>query len=837
MSFVRVNRSYQPHGLGKRTGRARKKTSARQEWVSTVHDLSVHRATPEELNRRHEMHRSKNRAAAQWELRERALRRKLRRQGPASPDPLDRAKLAIMREVLADQYQMQEVLERSDRAMAVVKDLFGDAPRRKTGFPNVTVAPDCDLETSVLPVLQRPEPPTQLSILSQSVLNSQALNELGEDSLSDGEPEDSKEARSPSVSAISNMDMGRYSQYLQEEDPPTQDRRPADKQQSRLHPSTAPDTAVTPRTPHNAALSSGVQAALNATAKVRRVRPQRQGTEQSPASPSRLSTLVTHVLNPDAPRPRTGRKSQSSRSLRRRCEQPPVLDSSALTSLSGNQSSLELLQDMLGEVEQELDSLDLHGSQELPPTAERPHRAPGLTGFSVSLVSTLRRLAQHLRQSEGVLQQETVERRRLEDETQEQRRLIDALTAEMLALREESAAMQAQLQQHTAMTEHQLSSLRQELRALGGKSDVAEPQPNPAPTGAPLAAGSAASDGVLLVETMPCPDRESVEQQPPSRALPPHLFHSAVLLSPPRQRDSQPPRTAPSVVRNVFVESQDPNHREQGVDRERSGPGWEAACQSTQDELEELSVASSFASLPRSGLLPTAGFRVAEPPTTMWKQGTEAAASRKQERPQLSQTQDSLLSHIAELSLQNSLIRAQLGQIRAQPGEAVVTQEHRSPVTGPTATAKGVPSSGTEQQVALPLPSLSSVEQRIAELNRQSAEARGRLLELIEQQRQVSSVSPSISPIPTHEPHKAGNGGRMLEVSIPQPDMDSSTGTTPSSVGRSCGRRSAGSGTGSRTGSPLSTSMGEGRTVSSQHRAQTHKLKNEGWFALSTHIK
>lgn len=56
--------------------------------------------------------------------------------------------------------------------------------------------------------------------------------------------------------------------------------------------------------------------------------------------------------------------------------------------------------------------------------------------------------------------------------------------------------------------------------------------------------------------------------------------------------------------------------------------------------------------------------------------------------------------------------------------------------------------------------SASSVEQRLLELNRQSAAARSRLLELIEQQRQSTSarVSPSISPIPpsAFSPHTAG---------------------------------------------------------------------------------
>lgn len=51
---------------------------------------------------------------------------------------------------------------------------------------------------------------------------------------------------------------------------------------------------------------------------------------------------------------------------------------------------------------------------------------------------------------------------------------------------------------------------------------------------------------------------------------------------------------------------------------------------------------------------------------------------------------------------------------------------------------------------------VSSVEQRLLELNRQSAAARGRLLQLIEQQKQ--NVSPSGSPIPpsAFSPQSAG---------------------------------------------------------------------------------
>ncbi|KAG8535688.1 hypothetical protein GDO81_027968, partial [Engystomops pustulosus] len=122
---------------------------------------------------RHEIHKSKNHSLAQWELKKRALRKEWRRQNGGTPDPLEDRRLGLMMEILSDQYQMKDVLERSDRAMAVVKDLFGDAPRRHTGFPYVTMAPSCDLDTSRGPITQKKDPPTRLSVLSESIMDSQ----------------------------------------------------------------------------------------------------------------------------------------------------------------------------------------------------------------------------------------------------------------------------------------------------------------------------------------------------------------------------------------------------------------------------------------------------------------------------------------------------------------------------------------------------------------------------------------------------------------------------------------------------------------------------------------
>lgn len=90
----------------------------------------------------------------------------------------------------------------------------------------------------------------------------------------------------------------------------------------------------------------------------------------------------------------SGIKSRSVQASRGRSGHTSGLNGSGLSSLAGNQSSLELLQGMLEQVETELDSLD---HQNPSPEAGPQQQRPGLTGFSVALVATLGRLASHIR--------------------------------------------------------------------------------------------------------------------------------------------------------------------------------------------------------------------------------------------------------------------------------------------------------------------------------------------------------------------------------------------------------------------------------------------------------
>uniref|UniRef100_UPI0037E70CC0 spindle and centriole-associated protein 1 n=1 Tax=Semicossyphus pulcher TaxID=241346 RepID=UPI0037E70CC0 len=764
MSFVRVGRSQQ-QTKGKRPVRPKKAAAAKREWVSTVSDLSVHKLTPAELSHRHEIHKSNNKAAAQWELREKALKRHLRH--PGSPALLDHANLSIIREVFSDQLLLQDVLDRSDRAMAVVKDLFGDAPRRQTGHPSVTMAPNCDSD-SALPVLRRPDPPTQLSLLSQSMMDQQALNEVkaSEEDYSD---EDICPSGSSDYRAIRRANVRKMK---------AQSRGRAIQHQKAHHPnSDQADREDVPVTPCTSARPPD-ERALNATVAVQRVRSRQSQSEEDKEEPS---VLVSQVLNPEQPLNQSGvNRSRTSRA--RKCvSQSFELDGHSFASLSGNQSSLGLLEAMLGQVEADLDTV----SPSLEAASAQSHkqsRTKGLTGFSVALISSLGRLVNLFKQREEEAQKEACERRRLEEELIEQRGLIDALTAETMTLREEAATLQAGLQQRTAELEQKLDTVVLVMGELG----LLEARINP-PNNVKAAALQSAS----------------VAEQHPEQ-LQPSLSPPAVLLSPPRQRNNwqQTPVTHP-----VRLHQEIPP-----VNILRS-------C----EEVQSQSSASSFSSLPSTSSL----LLTSDTPISRLLPGAMPA-------------------EIALLSKQNDLIKAQLSQVKSlgsgvggspdsSNGQRSLSSGSSGKVT-PTGVgqrrmslssctrrrSQHVQAEGEQlitQETSPNSLCASSVEQRLLELNRQSAAARGRLLELIEQQKQ--NVSPSGSPIPPSaiSSHSTAEGGSP-EVPMLRPPQELLSQTSGD------GRRSAGSEVSSHS---LGRETRDGKAEKRRER--------EGWFALSTHVK
>ncbi|CAI5797053.1 and centriole-associated 1 isoform X1 [Podarcis lilfordi] len=724
MSLLRASRLPASGAKRKPPKKARRK---KQDWDNTVHDLTVHRATPEDLVRRHEMHKSKNKGIVHFELQEKALKSRWKKQRPRVPESLEKKKLALMREILSDQYQLQEVLERSDQAMAVVKDLFGDAPRRHLGFPNVTVAPDYDVESSQGPIVQKCDPPTQLSLLSDSVMDPQALNEVeGENYLMCK----TNSENDTYLSFRSDTDTERILHLLKEENSGAGAQQEVSKQQvssQEVYVLSTPTTNVQP-------LGS---TALNATNVVKKVHSKLRYEEQTPDA----TYIVQQVLNANVRKQKQTTKVRKKQSVQtpeaqKRSNSSPAA-AAPLDLPNGNKSSLEVLNQMVHNMENEMEEYERWMGHEV----QQVHSSRGLSGFTRSLVNALCRVLRYLKETETRLRQEKLNREQLEGELSEHRALIDALTAEVLLAREENIAMQNKFQHYTVVTDEQLTSLTHAFKGLpitdSGELSVRSPE---------AAQEKCLSNyiGPKRNTQVDIPNKAPVFPNPldkmhPTPSLPACLFQPAVLLSPPQQKSSQ-----------AF-----PPLQNDSTGRESEG-----------EQKSSLSI-----------------------------------------KPQTVEEDGSSFTQKGAGPLQSSV------QPDGQPlghGDAI-------------SSLKELP---------------RSLDERIAELNRQSAEARSKLVQLTSQQTLPTfvSVSPPVSPIPSPPLNLLETGKRRtIEVSVPVAEiLDSSKENSSSPASGTSTKRSAD--VSSQVCLPLNTSLGNVQLTYDSHRIKPKKQGEDGWFALSTHI-
>uniref|UniRef100_A0A6I8N7S9 Spindle and centriole-associated protein 1 n=1 Tax=Ornithorhynchus anatinus TaxID=9258 RepID=A0A6I8N7S9_ORNAN len=805
MSFVKGSRPCGPRAGGRKAVKVkRKKPSLRQEWDSTVSDLSVHRATPEDLVRRHELHKSRNRALVHWELQEKALKRKQRKQKQDTPD-LGNRRLVLMREILSDQYQMHEVLERSDQAMAVAKNLFGDAPRRRTGFPNVTMAPAC---------LGNPHP----SNLNEAAGNSQAASGGGVQGDDEGTivsfGEGSESEQDGSLSFQSSANAARLLRHLKEENSAfvSQLWRDAQLKNESRSPAAA-DAAATP---------------------------------SAAACPSLE---------------RTGKRNPGSHAPSKQKSDSPSWRPLSCDPSSGPPHGPDVLKLLTQEVQREMEDYERLTGREVQAGPE----SHGLSGFTLSLVSALCRLVRYLKESEIRLQEEVESRRRLEGTLKSHRELIDALSAELLLLREESATLQVRLPQPTAMAEKRLPSLTRASEDLAGAGSGRGPCPVPGrvaglestePRPEALASLPGASEPMVfrgegrleLAQREPPthpPQWPNSDESigPTSQLLTAHMCEPAVMLTPPRQSgglEFSPPWDVQRGNTPAHPTLWNPPTAESaGPTRDERMPPSEIETQHLSEGSRVYPTQSGQASFGKGGperpphsplISPSQSHRGPhfrpQPPGEPGLTGS-TPVSRIGPLPQavgdVLQSQD-LVDRIAELTLQNSALRAQLGQWRGPCGEP--GNSAREPVTVESAVGNG------ESRAA------ATLEERIAELNRQSTEARGKLLRLIEQQRLGPlSPGPSLGDVPLPSPLVAWTAGgkRTIEVCIPgMESAETSAGETPSPGSGTTARRvSRAPSSACSSASPLS---GTGKFTPWTPKTKVGKPKEEGWFALSTHV-
>ncbi|XP_027621456.1 spindle and centriole-associated protein 1 isoform X3 [Tupaia chinensis] len=785
MSFVRVNR-YGPRGGGRKTLKVKKKkTPVKQEWDNTVNDLTVHRATPEDLIRRHEIHKSKNRALVHWELQEKALKRKWRKQKPETVN-LEKRRLSIMKEILSDQYQMQDVLEKSDHLMAAAKDLFIDIPRKRTGFPNITMAPD----SSQGPIVVNQDPIAQ-SILNESVIEPQALNEVddeGEEGTVNSQSQESENELDNSLNSQCNANTDRFLHQLKEENSELISKLWADIQQKLA---TQSQIATPPRTPPSTLPTGEQRAALNATAAVKRIQSRLQSEDSTETLNS--SFVVGQVLNSRKQKQLLS-KVKRKPDLQTPSKQKKNMLSASTTSAdlpSSNNSSLDVLKHMIHEVEHEMEEYERWTGREV----KGLQSGQGLTGFTLSLVSSLCRLVRYLKESELQLRKEVETRKHLEQVLGEHRELIDALTAEILLLREEHTTTQARLQQYMVTTDEQLISLTHAIKNCPVINNNRQES-------------QASERGATSRKIADSPVLRRTVQTRPAPRIPP----TVEIIE---KEQNWEKKTLPIVtdVQNSTEESR------LFTQRWRVSHMGEDLENKTQAPFVNLSqpVGSSH-STTQQLRNPVFSEEPPGPGDGQQLRTNEALTQRKD-----------IMARIAELTLQNSVIKAHLNNIAGPGGEQgdglreSTLQESAGDVTAAFAVA----------------PSLtpSSMEERIAELNRQSMEAREKLLQLIEQQKLVglNATSPPVSPAQSPLRAWTEGGKRTIEVSIPGAEVpESSKCSTVSPVSGINTRRS--SGATSNSCSPLNATCGSGRLTPLNPRAKTEKQNEEGWFALSTHV-
>ncbi|XP_072821157.1 spindle and centriole-associated protein 1 isoform X1 [Vicugna pacos] len=854
MSFVRVNR-YGPRGGGRKTLKVKKKKmSVKQEWDNTMTDLTVHRATPEDLIRRHEIHKSKNRALVHWELQEKALKRKWKKQKPEISN-LEKRRLSIMKEILSDQYQMQDVLEKTDRLMATAKDLFVDFPRRRTGFPNVTMAPD----SSQGPIVVNQDPVTQ-AILSESVVEPQALNEVDDDKEGTvtSQSEESENELDNSLNSQSNTNADTFLQQIKEDNSELINKLWTDIQQKIA---TQSQITTSSGTPSSASPPGDQKAALSAPDAVRRI----HGRLPPEASTTTLdaSYAVGQVLN-------SRKQKQLLNKVKKR---PPSKQKSSTLSAStastdlptSSNSSLDVLKHMIHEVEHEMGEYERWTGREV----QGLQNSQGLTGFTLSLVSSLCRLVRYLKESELQLRKEVETRKQLEQVLGDHRELIDALTAEILLLREENTATQARLQQYMITTDEQLISLTHAIKncpVINNKGSQALERGATSRRNMDSPEGPVVNADVSMpllfrgekVAEFPqedLPVKLSQVPNPPgsgnlASSFPARVFEPAVLLTPPRQKSTSEFSPLQDVLRRT-VQTRPAPRIPPTVEIIEKEQNWEKTLPTGTDIQNSSEESHLFTQRWRAshmgedlGNKTQAPFvNLSQPLCSSHSSGQQSRNPAFSEEPpvlgdgQQLRTNETLMqrkdimARIAELTLQNSAIKAHLNNIIGPGGEQgdglrEFNKQETSHASDMTATFPAV-------QPLTP----SSMEERIAELNRQSMEAREKLLQLLEQQKLIGLTPspPAVSPIQSPLRAWTEGGRRTIEVSIPGAEApESSKCSTVSPTSGLNTRRS--SGATSNSSSPLNATSGSGHLTPLNPRAKTEKQNEEGWFALSTHV-
>ncbi|EDO48168.1 predicted protein [Nematostella vectensis] len=433
-----------------------KRKKRKPEWDSTVNDLNVYKASEDEVRQRHEAHKSKN-----YGLPRKQATNKENSPGYITTPNSAQRKQAILQEILYGRDQFQDVLAESDRTMSVVKDLFGDDPKKYMGFPNITVPPQVLSENTERngPIAEVPEAQTQLTQLSESVMQTAALNEISEDegnsSGTEPSPQSNQNQAAQRMTFQPRLDLQKFKEFVSQEQndsgqPSYEVKNPISASRSQGIPRGKVLQPAVQAEDHSSFLSGTSGNTILAGAPNFMF-----PAQQSSGEPTAIAEIPGSERLEQAGEVKARVKS-NEKAPKLKATVKPAQGPKGLRCLDDLKKMVENLEDEIAEYEMET------GRE----SSGKTNQTNSFSGYTSALVIAVTKLMRYLKESEIQRRAEAVIRDQILQGFAEQRTLIDALTNDIVQTQEQNMILQEEMHVYRTNTDNQLHYLTHELQTV-----------------------------------------------------------------------------------------------------------------------------------------------------------------------------------------------------------------------------------------------------------------------------------------------------------------------------------------------------------------------------------
>lgn len=453
-----------------RPGQLRKNKTAfvkkRPHWDDSVSDLDAYRATPYEIMERRETHKSKNHLTVKLEK----IRKEKQKQRTGLTN-VEARQVAILKEVLHDQHQLDSVLTKTDHMLAMVKDLFGDDAKKFTGHPNVTLPPG--VRNTSLP--RAPEIHTRAEKLSESVMSQSALNDLSNSSEDGDEESDEDDGQRPEPTYFHHqLDLQRFQQFLQEEENHNNNAIPssvANTQSDLRHLQKLQQVLLGHSLPFNLGIPDGNQtlSTISGNAGPGVITQSGYAAHPGPAHSTQIMTATSvegQQTPPNSHRTSSSQATPPKSALNDTCKvkkSKKRVKPSELAPASTSSLNMSDMRQVMASLLEEIGDFERKTGRR---SATDPQNNETFTGYTVSLVTAVTKLTHYMKETELRLQAEMMVREHLAQDVRQLTVTIDSLTQEIIMTQEGYAKLWTEFMNYKQQVQGEMTMLQAQMLEL-----------------------------------------------------------------------------------------------------------------------------------------------------------------------------------------------------------------------------------------------------------------------------------------------------------------------------------------------------------------------------------